>query len=528
MREKEKQRSSTFSKITIARAFGGALFKVEVGDLFSPLHQLCKSRATMDVSLSSDALDIAFNPASSSNLLATGLISGKISLIDYTALNEQISRSRPGSESDGSSSDDNDSDDDDSTSAPSKGKGKAKLCEKKWTIRPSNNSCRGVCFDQDGTSLFSISKDGSIFRIDTETGSIVSHWKKAHEAAPSRLLSIEPSLLTTGDDDGVVSLWDPRKSSTTAIRSYTHHFDWITSMLWCQHLAPPKAAKLSKEERERKQLKDEKKRRRKDRKRGLRGDEDVQQEEEEASSIKSSRERLVCTSGDGTLSVIDIRSGPSGVDVSEDQEDELLSIASVKQDTKLVVGTQLGILSLWAPTRGLLDHVDRIPGHPASVDAMCTLDHDTVLTGSSDGLVRVVQILPHKLLGIVADHGGLPVERLARKDNWLASVGHGAEVKLTDLSALLEDDDNDEDEEEEEKEDSEEVEADGGGAEEEEQVGLHMSANVEEKASDEDEEDSDSESESKVKPPPKKSRIETILSQGEARQDPTQSFFADL
>lgn len=42
------------------------------------------------------------------------------------------------------------------------------------------------------------------------------------------------------------------------------------------------------------------------------------------------RESL-CISGDGSLSVIDLRSGgKAGVDVSEDQEDELLSIASVK------------------------------------------------------------------------------------------------------------------------------------------------------------------------------------------------------
>ena len=41
------------------------------------------------------------------------------------------------------------------------------------------------------------------------------------------------------------------------------------------------------------------------------------------------RSRLVCTSGDGTLSVIDVRAGKKGVEVSEDQEDELLSVAAV-------------------------------------------------------------------------------------------------------------------------------------------------------------------------------------------------------
>lgn len=35
------------------------------------------------------------------------------------------------------------------------------------------------------------------------------------------------------------------------------------------------------------------------------------------------------------------------------------------------------------------------------------------MTGSSDGYVRAVQILPTKLLGVVADHGDWPVERIA-------------------------------------------------------------------------------------------------------------------
>lgn len=261
----------------------------------------------------------------------------------------------------------------------------------------------------------------------------------ASRTAPSRLLPIDSNLLATGDDDGVVSLWDPRRpvtsGSASAVRSYMHHFDWITSMLWCPHLLPAKQPKLSKEEEERKK-----------RKKKQRKNNGNLISSEPKDSQQSQRERLVCTSGDGTLSVIDIRAGKAGVDVSEDQEDELLSLASVKRNTKLVVGTQLGILSVWSPSRGLLDHVDRVPGHPASVDTLCTLDDDTILTGSSDGLVRVVQILPHKLLGIVADHGGMPVERISRQGNWLASIGHGPEIKLTDLSPLLEGDSEDEDE----------------------------------------------------------------------------------
>lgn len=40
--------------------------------------------------------------------------------------------------------------------------------------------------------------------------------------------------------------------------------------------------------------------------------------------------------------------------------------------------------------------VDRIPGHPQSVDALVALTPDIVATGSEDGMIRVMQLLPHK------------------------------------------------------------------------------------------------------------------------------------
>jgi len=71
---------------------------------------------------------------------------------------------------------------------------------------------------------------------------------------------------------------------------------------------------------------------------------------------------------------------------SEDQEDELLSIVAIKgfvimsfasqimswrsyhRDTKIVVGTQLGMLSVFNRSSGWGDCVDRIPGF---VDSPC-------------------------------------------------------------------------------------------------------------------------------------------------------------
>lgn len=87
--------------------------------------------------------------------------------------------------------------------------------------------------------------------------------------------------------------------------------------------------------------------------------------------------------------------------------------------------------------------------HPHSIDALCNLpssypsSYSTILTGSSDGLLRAVQLFPTKLLGVVADHGEFPIERIAvdmgGEGHWVGSVGHDEVLRLTDLREVLED-----------------------------------------------------------------------------------------
>ena len=57
---------------------------------------------------------------------------------------------------------------------------------------------------------------------------------------------------------------------------------------------------------------------------------------------------------------------------------------------------------------------------------MLKIDESTVLTGSSDGLIRVVQLQPNKVLGVVGDHDDFPVEgmRVSRDGRVLASFAH--------------------------------------------------------------------------------------------------------
>jgi len=164
------------------------------------------------------------------------------------------------------------------------------------------------------------------------------------------------------------------------------------------------------------------------------------------------KKQLVATSGDGTLSVMDVRSKkPEPFAHSEDQEDELLSVVPFKGDKKVAVGTQLGIISIFNRNKGWGDCVDRVPGHPNSVDALCALpstypsSHNTILTGSSDGLLRVIELLPTRLVGVIADHGDFPIERIAidraGEGRWVGSVGHDEALRMTDLREVFEDED---------------------------------------------------------------------------------------
>lgn len=87
--------------------------------------------------------------------------------------------------------------------------------------------------------------------------------------------------------------------------------------------------------------------------------------------------------------------------ISEDQEDELLSIVAIKGGNKHVVGSQLGVLSVWDKSKGWGDSVDRISGHPASVETLVALSEDIIATGSEDGMIRVMQVQPNKFCEFV-------------------------------------------------------------------------------------------------------------------------------
>ncbi|TFY75075.1 hypothetical protein EWM64_g8939 [Hericium alpestre] len=200
-----------------------------------------------DIPVGSQIFDVVFHPTSS--IVYTGLLTGEVKAFGYDEQGQHDAR---------------------------------------FSIKPGKGKC--------------------LHTVDTATGEVTNSRVGAHDTAINRVKRAMSHLIATGDDDGVIKLWDPRKKDS--VRTYTQHFDFISDFLWLED-----------------------------------------------------KKQLVATSGDGTLSVMDVRSKKTEPFAhSEDQEDELLSIVTIKGGTKAVVGTQLGILSIFNRKKGWGDCVDRVTG----------------------------------------------------------------------------------------------------------------------------------------------------------------------
>ena len=105
-------------------------------------------------------------------------------------------------------------------------------------------------------------------------------------------------------------------------------------------------------------------------------------------------------------------------------------------------GTQEGPILIFS-SGSWRDQSDRFPGHPHSVSALAKVDENMVLTGSSDGIIRLVNVHPNRLLGAIGDHDEYPIERLvvSHDKRTLASCSHDNTVKLWDIGYFWDEDD---------------------------------------------------------------------------------------
>lgn len=250
-------------------------------------------------------------------------------------------------------------------------------------VRAHKKSCRAARFINDGRAILTGSPDCSILATDVETGAKIAHLEHAHTAPINRIINLTESTIASGDDEGCIKVWDTRQQSCCS--TFEVHEEYISDM-----------------------------------------------------TLASDSMRLLATSGDGTLSVCNLRSNKVQAQ-SEFSEDELLSVAIMKNGRKVICGTQTGTLLLysWGFFKDCSDRfVDLCPN---PVDALLKLDEDRLITGSYNGLISLVGILPNRIIQPIAEHSEYPVERLALSHDKkiLGSISHDQILKLWDMDELL-------------------------------------------------------------------------------------------
>ncbi|ESW03612.1 hypothetical protein PHAVU_011G028400 [Phaseolus vulgaris] len=252
-------------------------------------------------------------------------------------------------------------------------------------VHAHTESCRAVRFINGGRVLLTGSPDCSILATDVETGSTITRIDNAHEAAVNRLINLTESTVASGDDEGCIKVWDTRERS--CCNSFNAHEDYISDM-----------------------------------------------------TFASDARKLLTTSGDGTLSVCNLRRNTVQTR-SEFSEDELLSVVLMKNGRKVVCGSQTGIILLysWGCFKDCSDRFIDLSSN--SIDAMLKVDEDRIITGSENGMINLVGILPNRVIQPIAEHSDCPIECLAFSHDrkFLGSIAHDQMLKLWDLDSILQD-----------------------------------------------------------------------------------------
>lgn len=148
--------------------------------------------------------------------------------------------------------------------------------------------------------------------------------------------------------------------------------------------------------------------------------------------------------------------------------------------------------------------------------------------------MRVIELLPTRVVGVIADHGDFPIERIAidhaGEGRWVGSVGHDEVLRLTDLREVLEDED-------ERDAKAEEDEGERDASEDEEGDGAHPDfSHVKSGGADDDEDGEEQESgeESDVPKPRKRQKKDKKDLKGQSQKkgrnqvDIDPSFFSGL
>jgi WD40 repeat protein len=265
-------------------------------------------------------------------------------------------------------------------------------------------------------AVYAASDAGHLSRVDAAAQKAVFSHAVAAPAddgpSISALAALDANVVAAGDDNGGLRLFDVRVDAKAAVASVLEQGDYVSAI----HRI------------------------------GGGGDGD---------GAAAAPGRLAVASGDGSLCVYDMRLPPHAklklVAATPGFDDDLLSLAMVSGGTRAVGGTLSGAVNVYnmqlvdadedEPDMGRF--VERFFGHPDSVSAVVVYgEQDIVLTGSSDGLVRVIDPVRKAVAGVLPylDRGA---GEGASESECDGGVDEGEDVESSDGDGDDDDDDDD-------------------------------------------------------------------------------------
>ncbi|XP_055332239.1 WD repeat-containing protein 55 homolog [Paramacrobiotus metropolitanus] len=242
-------------------------------------------------------------------------------------------------------------------------------------LLPHRTACRALTYMKNTNVVVSVGKDKRICTVDCGSASITRTIKKAHEASIFAVHSLNENMLTTGDDDGCIKVWDLRTSKPVA--EFKDNSEYISAL----------------------------------------------------TSDEAGR-TLLATCGDGTLSAFNYRNKKRELQ-SEAFTSELLSLTVIKNGSKVVCGSGDGNLLIfnWGEWGFSLDQYP--VGENISIDAVEEFTPHAVFSASSDGYIRLISVMPYRPLGTIG-HYTMPFERISfsGSKSLLASISHDNTIRL--------------------------------------------------------------------------------------------------
>lgn len=98
------------------------------------------------------------------------------------------------------------------------------------TLELHTDACRDIEFGADGKVLYSVAKDKTIMLSDIETGKLLHYIADAHDVPAYCISVLNANLFATGDDDGVVKMWDVRAKNKQIFRMKRNE-DYISDII---------------------------------------------------------------------------------------------------------------------------------------------------------------------------------------------------------------------------------------------------------------------------------------------------------